>query len=193
MLGRFHHLLAPTLPHLIALLIHSTATFPPEGATLLVVDSVSTPFIQAFARSNRHIEDRASGKKGDAAQWASGRRWAVMGDLISALGKLAATRNIAIVLTSQTTTKMKMENAALLQAAMLGTAWDSGISSRILLYRDWQGETEEKFNQEKRDITPDLRFAAAIKIGGVSLDGFGEIVQFTIGAVRSSLKLIHTR
>ncbi|KAL8680140.1 MAG: hypothetical protein Q9186_003664 [Xanthomendoza sp. 1 TL-2023] len=165
MLNKFHHFIAPTLPHLMALLIHSTATFPPEDATLLVVDSISTPFNHAFAQSSRYVEDRVSGKKNDVAQWASGRRWAVMGDLISAFGKLAATRNMAIVLTGQTTTKTKLENAAQLQPAMSGTTWDSGISSRILLYRDWQEEIDEKSIQKQGDGLSGLRFAAAIKNG----------------------------
>ncbi|KAL8818498.1 MAG: hypothetical protein Q9223_002878 [Gallowayella weberi] len=189
LLNSFHHFFAPTLPHLMALLIHPTGIFPPEDATLLVVDSVSTPFNHAFALSNKQVDDKTSGKKNDVAQWAAGRRWGVMGDLISALRKLAATRNMAIVLTGQTTTKTKLENAAQLQPVMSGTTWDCGINTRILLYRDWLEEIDEKPLHERGEIRSDLRFAAAIKINGVSLDGLKKIVPFTIDIVRSPYTL----
>ncbi|KAL8671426.1 MAG: hypothetical protein Q9168_004078 [Polycauliona sp. 1 TL-2023] len=181
MLGRFYHFMAPTLPHLMALLAHSTARFPPEGATLLIVDSISTPFNQAFASSNKFHEQRSAGKKNDVAHWASGRRWAVLTDLISAIAKLAATRKMAIVLTSQTTTKMRLGNTALLQPALSGTAWDSAISSRILLYRDWRQDTDDGSKEERPVGEPDLRYAAVTKVGGVTLEGFGELVAFAIG------------
>ncbi|KAI4272497.1 MAG: hypothetical protein L6R38_006588 [Xanthoria sp. 2 TBL-2021] len=180
MLDKFYHFIAPTLPHLIALLAHSTATFPPAGVSLLIVDSISTPFNQAFASSNKYNEDKPSGKKSDVAQWASGRRWAVMTDLISAIAKLAATRNMSVILTSQTTTKMRLGNTALLQPALSGTRWDSGMSSRILLYRDWQVESSDGSKEERNVAAPDPRFAAVTKTGGVSLEGFGEIVSFAI-------------
>lgn len=190
MLDRFHRFIAPTLPHLIALLAHSTATFPPGGATLLIVDSISMPFNQAFASSNKYNEDRASGKKSDVAQWAASRRWAVMTDLISAIAKLAATRNMCVVLISQTTTKMRLGDTALLQPALSGTAIDSGMSSRILLYRDWQVETSDRSKEQRSVAARDLRFAAVTKIGGVSLEGFGKIVSFVIDKVRRSHKLL---
>ena len=189
LLDKFHHFKTPTLPHLMALLAHSTPTFPPEGTALLVVDSISTLFNQAFASSTKSHEERPISKKNDAANWASGRRWAVMTDLISALGKLATTRNVAVVLTSQTTTKMRLGDTALLQPALAGTAWDSGISSRILLYRDWQIETANQSKEDQKTVATDLRFAAVTKTGGVSHEGFGQIVSFAIDRVRRSHKL----
>ncbi|KAL8789200.1 MAG: hypothetical protein Q9213_001307 [Squamulea squamosa] len=182
MLERFHHFIAPTLPHLLALLSHPSASFPPEGVTLLVVDSISTAFSQAYVQPTKPIEDRATGKKNDIAQWAYSRRWAVMTSLVSAIAKLAAMRKIAAVFTSQTTTKTRLGNTALLQPAMSGTVWDSNISSRILLYRDWQAGTVDELKSENIVGTPDLRFAASTKIGGVSLHGFGEVVPFTINS-----------
>ncbi|KAL8887475.1 MAG: hypothetical protein Q9215_004950 [Flavoplaca cf. flavocitrina] len=179
-LDKFHHFMAPTLPHLMALLAHSTATFPPKGTVLLIVDSISTPFNQAFASSTKSHEERPMGKRNDAGHWASGRRWAVMADLISTLAKLAATRNIAVLLTSQTTTKMRLGDTALLQPALAGTAWDSGISSRILLYRDWQAKTTNELKEDHETAASNLRFAAVTKTGGVSFEGFGQIMSFAI-------------
>lgn len=107
-----------------------------------------------------------------------------MGDLITAVGKLAATRNLAVVLTSQTTTRLRLDTSALLQPAISGMAWESGINCRILLYRDWHPQWDAGLSQERRDVAPDLRFAAVTKFGGVSLDGFGDVVPFAIDGVR---------
>ncbi|KAL8958525.1 MAG: hypothetical protein Q9193_004439 [Seirophora villosa] len=169
---RFHHFTAPTLPHLLALLVHPTPSFPPKGTSLLVVDSVSVPFNHAFAQSNGHE------RKTDVTQWASGRRWAVMGDLISAIAKLAATRNITALLINQTTTKLKVESAAWLQPAMTGAAWDAGIQCRILLFRDWQMRIDDESSQEQGG------YAAVVKVGDGPVKGFGEIVPFAIEKVR---------
>ncbi|KAL8969078.1 MAG: hypothetical protein Q9183_002164 [Haloplaca sp. 2 TL-2023] len=95
-LKRLHHFVVPTLPHLLALLLHPTAAFPPKDVSLFVIDSISTPFQQAFVQAERHVNVKNAGKKTDVVQWAAGRRWAVMGELITALGKLAATRNMAV-------------------------------------------------------------------------------------------------
>ncbi|KAI4112378.1 MAG: hypothetical protein LQ345_006468, partial [Seirophora villosa] len=138
------------------------------GTSLLVVDSVSVPFNHAFAQSSGHE------RKTDAAQWASGRRWAVMGDLISAIAKLAATRNITALLINQTTTKLKVESAACLQPAMTGAAWDAGIQCRILLFRDWQMRIDDESSQEQGG------YAAVVKVGDGPVKGFGEIVPFAI-------------
>ncbi|KAL8756144.1 MAG: hypothetical protein Q9184_004586 [Pyrenodesmia sp. 2 TL-2023] len=178
-IGNFHHLIAPTLPHLLALLLHSTSSFPPRGTSLLVVDSISTPFNHAFAQTNGH-DGRIPGKKTDVAQWAAGRRWAVMGDLISAIAKLAATRNMAVIITSQTTTKLKLETAAALQPAMVGTAWDNGINCRILLFRDWQINNDAESSQPHGETSSDLRVAAVTKVGGGSVEAFGQGVPFVV-------------
>ncbi|KAL8737689.1 MAG: hypothetical protein Q9181_001449 [Wetmoreana brouardii] len=87
---------------------------------------------------------------------------------------------MAVVLTSQTTTKLRIDSAALLQPAISGTAWESGINCRILLFRDWHAAPDEQSSEEARSIDPDLRYAAVTKIGGVSSDGFGDIVPFAV-------------
>ncbi|KAL8932585.1 MAG: hypothetical protein Q9216_006773 [Gyalolechia sp. 2 TL-2023] len=103
-----------------------------------------------------------------------------MADVISALGKLATTRNTAVLLINQTTTKVMLESAASLQPAISGAAWDAGINCRLLLFRDWQEETDDESDQEKRDFDSHLRFAAVTKADSSSLDGFGEVVPFFI-------------
>lgn len=61
---------------------------------------------------------------------------------MNALQKLAATRNCAVVILSPCATRMQSEQGATLVAAINATVWEQGISTRLVLFRDWarQGE-----------------------------------------------------
>jgi len=185
LLDNFGHFLAPTLPHLLALLLHPSLNFPAEKTSLIVVDSISTLFATAFPRAIDAVDGRqATGKKNDITQWAASRRWSVMGDFVSKLGKLAVTRNIAVLLTSQTTTKVRAETGALLHPAVSGTAWDGGIASRIVLFRDWPPQQEG--SQEEANRVRGVRYAGVLKAGGIAhgdSGGVGKVVAFTITSV----------
>ncbi|CUS09131.1 unnamed protein product [Tuber aestivum] len=88
---------APTLAHLLALVVHPLPTFPPENTTLVVIDNVSTPFTAAFPPG---MEDEGAGGGGRGKKEPVGvRRFAIMGDLISALGKLAGSKGVAVCTT----------------------------------------------------------------------------------------------
>ena len=179
-LKEFHHFTAPSLPHLLALLTHQSSSFPPSGTSLLVIDSVSTLFAQAFPKTTDTISrQQTPAKKSDIAQWASGRRWAVMGDFISSVGRLAATRNIAVLLINQTTTKIRSESGAILHPAISGTAWDAGIGTRIVLFRDWIFSTSSA-SSSQGDFVSGARFAGVIKAKGISYEGLGRGFPFTI-------------
>lgn len=112
-----------------------------------------------------------------------------MADLISAVAKLAVTRNITVVLTCQTTTRIIIEGSASLQPAISGTAWDASVNNRILFFQDWQTKIGGDSSQEV-DPNEDLRYAAVTKIGGSALGGFGEIVPFAIDKVQESNGLV---
>ncbi|KAL8710571.1 MAG: hypothetical protein Q9220_004795 [cf. Caloplaca sp. 1 TL-2023] len=189
LLRSFHHFMTPTLPHLLALVLHPNSTVFPPALGLLVVDSISTLVNHAFNQRPRDFSDTVSSKKGDVARWASNRRWAVMADIISALEKIASMRNIAIVLISQSTTKLSHGSAALLQPATSGVAWECGIKCRILLFYDWRVETKTEAGQPEVDAVADIRFASAIKVGGVSCADFDEIVPFAVE--KHGLRLIN--
>ena len=179
-LERFHHFITPSLPYLLALLTHQTSEFPPEETTLIVVDSISTLFALAFPRTAENASiQQTSVKQGDAAHWASGRRWAVMGDLISKISRLAATKNIAVLLTSQMTTRIRSETGAVLQPAISGTAWDTGVRARILIFRDWMFRASEDTSSQGEYI-PGVRCAGLLKAKGMSYEGVGKVVTFVI-------------
>ena len=179
LLTRFHHFTAPTLPHLLALLMHPCPTFPPRGTSVIVVDPVSAVFATAFPKVGSKIEyTHKLGAKSDQAHWVANRRWSVMGDFISKIGKLAAIHDIAILLTNQTTTKILPEMGAIVHPSISSTAWDSGVSDRIVLYRDWITRKDQGSTQGKYALN--ARFVTVVKAKGVSLNALDNVVPFTI-------------
>ena len=178
-LDLFHHFAAPTLPHLLALLSHPTNGFPPPNTSLLVVDDLSALFSLFFrSATEKDNNQKTPGKVAQATQWASGRRWVVMDHLISNMAKLAATKNIAILLTSQMTTRIKDGARAQLCPAMMGNAWESGIATRIVLFRDWLSVPGEASGNEALQSV--VRLAGSIKVQNISYEGLGRIVAFRI-------------
>lgn len=81
---------------------------------------------------------------------------------------------MAVVITNQTVTKMQSGAAAMLVPAIMSKAWDAGIASRILLYRDWGWNGKQ------------VRFATVLKADGVigGKGGVGTVIAFTIENVR---------
>ena len=184
-LANFHHFATPTLPHLLALLTHPSSSFPPVETSLIVVDSISTLFALAFPKTageNATNQQNPAAKKSDAAHWASGRRWAVMGDLISKIGRLAATKNIAVLLTNQTTTRIRAETGAVLHPALSGSAWDTGISTRVVIFRDWMFQASEAASSQG-EYVPGVRFAGVLKAKGILYEGVGKVATFVIEKV----------
>ena len=179
-LERLHHFTTPSLPHLLALLTHQSLYPPPPETSLIVIDSLSTLFALAYPKTGENVSSQQPAvKKSDAAQWASGRRWAVMGDIISKISRLATTWNIAILLTSQMTTRVTSEAGAVLQPAVSGTTWDTGISSRVIVFRDWIFRTTDAASSQG-EYVPGVRLAGVSKAKGVSCEGMTKTVMFTI-------------
>ena len=182
LLNCLHYFFTPTLPHLLALLAHPSPSFSPDKTSLIVVDAVSPLFATAFPRAVEGLDgNQAPGKKNGALQWAASRRFSVMSDFLARLGKLAAMKNIAILLISQTTTKVKTEYGTVLRPALSTRAWDAGIHNRIVLFRDWENVQDQ---QGRENRTKAVRFAGVMKIANVAYEGLGKIVSFTIEQVK---------
>ena len=108
-----------------------------------------------------------------------------MNDLISALSKVAALHDIALLITSQTITKIRAGSRALLVPAISGAEWENGISTRLVLFRDWVAG-KGKCNPADAATLQNARFAGILKANGMTLaneGGVGEVVAFTIGSV----------
>lgn len=187
MLPRFHHYSTRTLAHLIALTAHPVTAFPPEGTSLVVIDSVSTLFDYAYPRTSA-----AKGNKNDNSKWAAGRRYAVMSSLVSTLGKIAAVRDIPVLLTNQVVTRFREESYALLVPAMAGLEWDNGIATRLVVFQDWPPDPGRLagMDDEKRKK---IRYIGVVKVAGIGLnegDGLGAVIPFIIEPVSQFLSII---
>ena len=182
-LNNLHHFTTPTLPHLLALLTHQSTSFPPFNTSLIVIDSISTLFALAFPKILENADIlQTPAKKSDAVQWSAGRRWAVMGEFMSRISRLAVTNNIAILLTSQATTRIKYETRAVLHPAISGNAWDSGIGARLVLFRDWLFLGPET-PSSRGEYVLGVRFAGVMKAKGVTYEGAGKVITFKIEVV----------
>lgn len=180
--SRFHHLAAPTLAHVLALFVHPPPSFPQSNTSLVVVDSLSTLIDNAYPR---HTDDRTRTRT-DQSKWAAGRRYAVINDLIAALTRLAALHDIALVITCQTITRIRGASRALLVPAIAGVEWESGISTRLLLFRDWVPQHAHTQDNDDADRLHKTRFAGLVKLNGVALadeGGVGNVVPFAIESV----------
>lgn len=56
---------------------------------------------------------------------------------MKSLQTLASTKSCAVVLLSQCATKMQSERGATLTPAINANLWEQGVSTRLVLYRDW--------------------------------------------------------
>lgn len=103
------------------------------------------------------------------------RRLQILQSLISALQKLAAARDILIVVLSQCATRMQAERGATLVPAINTNAWEQGIASRLVLFRNWAIQ-HERYQS--------AHFAGIQKLDGRSMPGvIGPIFAFDIQPV----------
>ncbi|KAF1832711.1 hypothetical protein BDW02DRAFT_570796 [Decorospora gaudefroyi] len=179
MRARFHYLVAPTLAHVLALFVHAPAAFPPQNTSLLVVDSLATLVNNAYPRN---VDDRMGRNKTEQARWAAGRRFPIINDLIATFTRFAALHDIALLITSQTATRIRGDDRAVLVPAISGAEWENGVSTRLVLFRDW--DLSGKFSDEADAARLHrIRFAGVVKANGVALAeeaGVGNVVPFTI-------------
>lgn len=86
-----HHITAPTLTHLMALLIRPPSAFPPPKASILVIDTASSVFAAAFPKGFYSNTMSAAGVNGrsDASKRYANRKLAVLDEFITKLSRLA--------------------------------------------------------------------------------------------------------
>ncbi|KAI9687393.1 MAG: hypothetical protein M1820_010475 [Bogoriella megaspora] len=186
-----YHYQVPTLAHLLALTVHAPQSFPPDGTSLIVIDSLSTLFDAAYVRlSSRFDSGTPDPKTREARRWASNRRFAVLGSLVSSLGKLATVKSVAVLVITEMMTRVRPGGGgtgAILIPALSYNEWDSGVANRVILFRDWLPTAQNRGSQIQKDSTEHVRFAGVVKVGGTVLADRNEnredlknIVPFTI-------------
>lgn len=95
--------------------------------------------------------------------------------MAAALERLAETRNVAIVVLTQCASRVQTERGAALAPAINGVAWDRGITTRLVLFRDWAWK-------DNRPVGG--RFAGVQKLNGHESDtGIDSMVAFDITKV----------
>lgn len=179
MCSHFHYFTAPTLAHLLALFVHPPALFPPHNTSLVVVDSLATLVDNAYPRNP---DDRMARVKTEQSRWAAGRRFAIVNELISTFTRFSATHDIALLVMSQTITRIRGASRAVLVPAMSGMEWENGVSTRLVLFRDWV-RSENTSDKSEAARLRRARFVGLTKTNGITLaeeGGVGSVVAFTI-------------
>ncbi|KAH8884726.1 P-loop containing nucleoside triphosphate hydrolase protein [Thozetella sp. PMI_491] len=151
----FSHFSCPTLAHFLALLCNPPYKGIPPTASLIVIDSLSALINHAFPRITDY--KLAAGTGGKKAPNQSFRRIQALQHIVSRLQKLAATRNLAVVILTQCATRMQADRGATLVPAITANVWENGISTRVVLFRDWVWDG---------DKSEGLHFAGIQKLDG---------------------------
>ncbi|KAG6009583.1 hypothetical protein E4U21_001950 [Claviceps maximensis] len=131
--GKFMHFSCLTLPHLMALISRPNSRAIPESVALVIISSLSALINSWLPKAVEKTTDI----KPNRGQSASIKRRQGLQFIISALQKLAATKNCAVVVLSQCATKMQSEHGATLVPAVNAAVWNQGISTRLVMFRDW--------------------------------------------------------
>lgn len=180
--SRFDHYTAIDLAHLLTFFIHPTSDFTDANTALVIIDGVSALFDAAYARAY----DQPSKKRSDNAKWSTSRKYAVMGDLVSRLQKLATIQNLVVLMTQQTRMRIRAGAGALLLPVLSGVEWDSGISTQLVLFRDFPPNTSTQPKPDLLERWNRLRYVGVIKANGISAEEngrFDTVVPFSIEQV----------
>ncbi|OQO05432.1 hypothetical protein B0A48_09201 [Cryoendolithus antarcticus] len=124
---------SPTLPHLLALLLHPPSTFPPPHITLLVL-----PNLHHLLESSHPRNPTFPAATPVATQkWAASRRYAILGTLITALNRVAVMHNIAVLAITGCATRQRPGMPLGLVPGVGGGEWEAGVWNRVVVYRDF--------------------------------------------------------
>ncbi|KAI9171127.1 DNA repair protein rhp55 [Paramyrothecium foliicola] len=129
----FAHYRCLTLAHLMALIARPTKDSLREGVSLIVISSLTALVNSSLPKAH----DSKPSNRPAKGLTATAKRLQVLQYIITALQKLAATRQCAVVLLSQCATRMQSERSATLVPAVNATVWELGVSTRLAIHKDW--------------------------------------------------------
>jgi len=110
------------------------------------------------------------------------RRLQALQHIVGSLQKLAATRDVAIVVLTQCATKMQTERGATLVPAITATVWEQGMSTRLVLFRNWAQQGVEPLG---------LRFVGVQKLNGKAQSSWiDSVCAFRIEEVKTMRMLL---
>lgn len=133
-LSRFKYMQIPSLSHLLALVLHPPPEFLKDGTSLLVIEGINTVIDLDYPRFAFLSSNGTEQQK-----WLAGRRYAVLGSLVTGLNKLAILNDLAIVVSTGCISRTRPDSGlgSSLAPGVGGTEWDSGIWNRLVLFRDF--------------------------------------------------------
>lgn len=141
LMTNLRHYDVPTAAHLVALLLLSPEDFAAQETNLIVIDSLATLIDAAYPRTV-DVEARDV-QKGYHSGASSNHRQDFIASIASKLVNLAAVNNLVVIVTNPVVTRIKREGNALLRPALSGQAWESAVTLRFALFRDWAYDTEK--------------------------------------------------
>jgi hypothetical protein len=161
----------PTLPHLLALLLHPPELFPPVSTRLIVITNLHI----AVETSHPRNPNFAPTTKSDTQKWAASRRYAVLGSIVSALNKLAAIHSVSVLVTTGCATRMRTDmgpgGSLAIVPGIGGGEWDAGIWTRAVIFRDHHGRFLGL--QKSRGMAIPAAQGAAGTIAPFAIDEYG--------------------
>ena len=165
----------------MALIVQAPASFPPRGTSLVVLSKPATLIDAAYPRDTRPKAPikRAIDRNSQRSKQSTDRRSSVIADIAHALTRVAALRNVAIVVTNHVVTQVKGSGLAFLRPALSTNEWEGAMSSRVLLFRDWAIQTDPQANQTPKRVPRSARFARVLKADGAAVRST-DIVAFEI-------------
>lgn len=160
-----------TLPRLLTIFAHPTAELPSPKTALIVVDDVSNIVSGSLLRNSKPSPNGSEpppGMQEKLTRNAASKRFRIIETLASAMAKLAALRNLAIVVLTNATTNLKAGQKASLRPALASQAWDSTIHARIMLYYDFPPPPQELSPEPSLRIygLARLRYAEVQRLSG---------------------------
>ncbi|CAK4034843.1 Glyoxylate succinic semialdehyde reductase 2, chloroplastic [Lecanosticta acicola] len=164
---RFRHFRVSTLSHVLALILHPPDFLLSDKPSALVIDDLHTLIDLDYPR----MPYTNNSTKTEQQKWLAGRRYAILGSLVTALNKLAALHNMAVLVTTGCSSRMRSDSglSAAVGPGIGGSEWEAGIWSRIVTFRDFSGRCIGVQKAQGRNITPldpvgDVRNAIAFEI-----------------------------
>jgi hypothetical protein len=107
-----------------------------EQTSLLVIDDLNILVDLDYPR-----QQFANSARTEQQKWQSSRRYGILGSIVSALNKLAVLNNLAIIVTTGCSTRMRSDSGlgAALGPGIGGTEWEAGTWNRLVVFRDFGG------------------------------------------------------
>lgn len=117
-------------------MLYPKSDFFPSDIRLLVLDGLDTLVNLDYPRYQTHTS-----LKPEQQRWQAGRRYAILGSVISAFNKQAVLHNMAVIVTTSCSTRMRADSGsgvALVPGAG-GAEWEAGVWNRLVVFRDFSG------------------------------------------------------